>query len=398
MNLDEKKYIKRQLKRPSNKIYLLIYIVIFIIIFTCSTAILTFIQFGIYYKSTMYDLLSFNVISDEENYEGLEKIDHIDKIMEAEEYGETFYRNGDKEFNLLSVFDIDDISIYEGRNIENDNEMICNKDFYPFDTYEKDYFYMNKSKIIKSKDLIGETFSIASDNEDDKNIYDIKVVGTYKNGKIHGSMDTCFVKPELLSKIRGKCAGYESGHDILGNATYKCIPFKGKAIRIDKKENIDYVLSELRKQGYRYYQYNETDTSILDTYFFGTTFAIIIVFFISIVILDTYLKKKIDFRKNQYGILKTIGYDEEKIVSMELKESTSLLVISSILSIIIFSIGLIILRENFLHEFEFEGFPVRLPILLILIITLLIIVLARFLIARKLKRVTELDTVDLLKG
>lgn len=397
MNLDETKYIKRQLRKSSNRTYLFIYIVLFIIMFICSSAILIFIRLGIYYKSTMYDLLNFNVINDNGDYNDLKDIKHIDKILDAREYGAVYYNEDGKQFSLLSVFDVNDISIYKGRNIENDNEMICNKNFYPYDVYEKDYLYMDKNKIIKSDNLIGKTFSFSSHNEEDKNIYNVEVVGTYKNGKIYGNMDTCFVKPELLIKIRDKCAGYEGEPDIFGNTSYNCIPFEGKAIRIDSKKNIDDVLNELSKKGYRYYQYYEMDTSLLDTYFFGTTFAIIIVFFISVVILDTYLKKKINFRKKQYGILKTIGFDDEQIVTMELKESTILFIISSIVSIILYTIGFILIKETYLHEFEYEGFPINVPFLLIFIITILMIFLARLMIARKLKRMMKIDGVDLLK-
>ena len=398
MNFDENKYIKRQLKKNSNKNYLLIYMTIFIIMFVCTIAILTFSRMSIYYKHSMYDLLNYNVIAEDGNYESLNKIDHIEEILDAKDYGATYPKDKDMQFSLFSVFNVDDIKISSGRNIENDNEMICNSNFYPYDPYEGDYFKIDKSRVIKPSELIGQKFTFSSENKKDDNLYEVTVVGTYKNNKLHGNMATCYVTPNLLSKLRDECQGYEGTESITGYWTYKCIPFEGKAIRIDATRNIKKVKDELTKMGYRYYQYYETDSSMLDLFLFGTTFAIIIVLFLSMIILDTYLKKKINFRKKQYGILKTIGFDEDKIVAIELKESTFLLIISFILSIIIFTIGFMVFREVYLQEFAYEGFKVNLPLLLIFIVAIIIISLARLLISRKLKRVMKMDAMNLLKG
>ena len=398
---DENKYITKHLFQKRNLLFLLLIMIIFLIMFFCLTFSNTYLSIGNYMTYKKYGLRNLHVTSEDGNYESVSNIEHIIANVTYKEYGEIYLSPDDdfgKEIRLVSLLDDNAIDIIYGDKISKDTDIICNNVFYPErPIYNDNGLKLDNKKIINGKDVLKQTFKFKSLNSDINKVFNLNVVGTYDGSKLMDPLNTCYASPKLISDLRSKCNGVIiSEVPGLPNEVL-CEPYEGVVVRVDNIKNVDKVKKTLYQLGYDVFQFDKADDVAIMLFGYGPLIVLLFIILITILILDSFIKKKIIERKKQYGILKVIGFDDDKIVNMEVKENVILLVTGLILTFVLFIIGFVIIKINYLDEFLFEGFNLTLPFILIVIFIIVILLLFIKLVKNKIYNFMKKDIMDLLR-
>ena len=280
--------------------------------------------------------------------EELEKIEHIDKIVEQENYKVNvdivnIDNSEDRgKINLIGTDRKITPQIIKGREINSNeiNECIVPKKFYTGDITQK----IDNNKIINGELLLNKEIEIVYYTYDytkeipvpkEEHIEKLKVVGIYDTDDNMGDYNECYVDFKTVRQINDI---------ILEGLNYNNTSNPLVAI-IDNSENIDIVMQELDNLNYETFLYttpNYTLINIIDWTGKIIAFSIMILVVLNIIINS--IKNSQD-RKKEYGLLKAIGYKKSDIWKIILVESLTLGILSFMLACIITLIVLGILLE-----------------------------------------------------
>ena len=230
------------------------------------------------------------------------------------------------EMTLKILFTSDLLKVTKGTSNLKDYEMICPSNFYPYDInseanvldkiYPKNFFNMNKS--------IGKTFNIDINNQN----ISLKLVGTYDNYRYYESFNTCFISESTYNKL-----------DIPKKDSYTLV--------VDNIKNIENVNETVKKLGFNFnsHYYNDDGITALPL------FTCIVICLISYLVLYNFIKKKIKYNANKYGILKACGYPNKEILKIEYLENIIISLPSMFFSFIIATIiyKIVIFNNYFLY-------------------------------------------------
>ena len=408
--------IRNRLFEKRNIILLIILTIIFLALITC----LTIIQFSIDNKNEIsnsidgrtYKIIHESVFDDvnhklidveftDEQIEAIKNIEHV-QLVENEKY-----QNDDKRFEV-SAFDSgaeegvlglkvllnnDDIKIKKGTNLENKYELVCSDIFYPHEFYDRMY----SNLFISSDEFVGKEIKIISSNEDlkDKEIT-LKIVGSYDN-KYMETSNTCYTDRETYDELVSKYSHVIGSYDEQGNLLKEdYVGYYDYFVVIDSKDNIPFVLDELRKMNIEYSPYFYTDYTFLDSLLLIPIFVGVVVILLAFSILYNFIAKKNMSRINNIGILKAIGYDEKEIVSLNFKENVFLIIICYIISLIIYFVVLNYLTYTFLAEITYNNAILDVPYILIAILLALFIFIIYLITKSNFKKIFHYNIQELL--
>ena len=220
-----------------------------------------------------------------------------------------------KEFNSITpgyitispLIDQNDIEIIKGKNIQKEYDMVCPNLFYPHDAYETIY----KSDYLKGKEIVDKSVVI--------NNQTFTIVGTYDAKKIRNHLSECFVSKNTFKKLNPEK-----------------VDTSQLTIRVDKQENRREVIRALTN-----IDITNIDINIINTNYsliYISIFITIIILFISFAIIYNFIKKKLRYRLNNYGILKVSGYQNKEIFKLDILENLIVSTICFIVSAIFFYI------------------------------------------------------------
>ena len=314
MNLKDRLWIIRShIFEKRNRIFIAILFFIFLAIFTTLT----------FYNCTKYisyneaeRLVSRDILVEMSNYnkEIKAQIEAIKHVVSIDLYmSSNFYLV--KEFDSITpgqiiispLIDQNDIEIIKGKNIQNEYDMVCPNLFYPHDAdetiYKKDYL-KGKEIVNKSVDIKNQTFTI---------------VGTYNASKIRNSLNECFISKSTFQSLDPSQINKTNIN-----------------IRVDKQENRGEVIKELNNIGITNTNINLININYSLIYI--SVFITIIILLISFAIIYNFIKKKLRYRLNNYGILKASGYQNKEIFKIDILENIILSTICFIISTIFFCI------------------------------------------------------------
>lgn len=246
------------------------------------------------------------------------------------------------------------------------NDIICSKYILTINSNEE------IDGIINLKKHINKTLEYAD--------YNLNLLTAYSTRDNMSSMNTCYVSKETYEEL-SKNIEKESS----------------EIIRVDKKENINYVKSELFKRGLK--AYTKQGNGDVNLFIIVSIFIALIVTIISFTILFNFVKKKTLYRMKRYGILRVSGYKDKDIIKLEIIENTFILIVSFIIAYIIFTFMYKKTIISVLYEFLLDSLiTVYIPLLIPILSFALGFVLTTISINKLLKHYFKYDISEMFRS
>ena len=291
----------------------IIFILIIIVLF-----LLIFIPFTFYktYKSAVNNMLytdfSLRIINIEEGYDianlNLETNKHVIKILNNFSY---YYKEGyqdknnEKRLTFIPAYSNFIPKITSGKNIENDNEIICPSKL-SFGVFDEE----NINNLIDMQEQLNKTLNFTfykliyhEDTDKTEEIpytYSFKLVGLYDAGDTY-TYDTCYLTEKSHSHIINETKPYNDQEYA-----------KTTAIFVDKYENVKEITDILDKNSIKY-QISTLDTEFLTILLKSSIILIILFICFSIIILNIYLNIILLEKRRNFALLKALGFQEKDI-------------------------------------------------------------------------------------
>ena len=388
--------VKAHFKEKNNIIFIFVLTILVTIIFGCSVVMNFSLDVK---KTTIEEDIGFRVISTNMDENKLSKLEHVDYFINERFSGDINFNV--QEFNtslnqgnvsLYPLLPLIKIEIVKGRNIINDNEVICPEKFYPY-SYDNG---IDNSLYLSSDEIIGKMFKIESLNEDrEGDISELKIVGTYKN-KPFVEANTCYVNMDTYSNNKSKYSTVvtTSGPD---GTVIKYNEYKSNIVFVDSYKNVKDVAEYIENSGY-YADYGYLDEWIFQYLFYIPLFICLIVLIVSLNIIYSFIIKKNNYRNYYYGILKSVGYQNSHIIKTEILENITITFVSCFFSLIlIFPLSFFAMKK-FMSEFIYYNYYLYVPIPYLILIIILILVLLLFMTKYRLNKILKTEIFLLLKN
>lgn len=257
------------------------------------------------------------------------------------------------------------LKITEGTKLANKGDMICPKEFYP---YEYEFDYTKFKKQVNGRKFLGQTIS------DGENLY--KIVGTYKNIKTEEA-NNCYISKEDF--------------DSLDVDSYDYI-----MIIYDNSKNLKNVETFLTNNNISYMEQYTFDTSF-SLYFTIPLYIILIILIILLNISYNFLRKYIRNNNRNIGLLRVYGEKKENILNYYVNTSLVLLTISILLSLIWYTITFIITKP-YLAEFNYYSIYIKYPLISASIFFFLYYIFTILLVKHFLKERMKVEVYTLLES
>lgn len=224
--------------------------------------------------------------------------------------------------------------ITNGRDIINENEIVCPSKFYPNILHEsKDIINLNeylgkKINVSYSK----KYFPIQGESKILKTYKESFIlVGTYDIEDLLTDLDTCFISANVVKTINEKVTPvYEDK-----NIEEKTKSDMDIVILVNKYENIDKVLSKIQKLGYTAQKQYEIDLELYLLFKEILKYVCLGISIVSIIIVYLFIKNILNECKDNIKLFKLIGYNNKKIKSIFILEYLILTLVAFILHIFI---------------------------------------------------------------
>ena len=224
--------------------------------------------------------------------------------------------------------------ITNGRDIINENEIVCPSKFYPNILHDsKDIINLNeylgkKINVSYSK----KYFPIQGESKILKTYKESFIlVGTYDIEDLLTDLDTCFISANVVKTINEKVTPvYEDK-----NIEEKTKSDMDIVILVDKYENIDKVLSKIQKLGYTAQKQYEIDLELYLLFKEILKYVCLGISIVSIIIVYLFIKYILNECKDNIKLFKLIGYNNKKIKSIFILEYLILTLVAFILHIFI---------------------------------------------------------------
>lgn len=385
--------IKKRFFKVKNFIFMIISSLLFLILFSSITV-------AYFSYSNKKEILNsdfgktYIVQIDDEKIDIIKNIEHVKYVysnkylFQARLMVEEFNKdNNDGVILLKPLLSLDDVKIVNGNNVNLEYEIVCSDYFYPYEYDKEIYSYL----FYRSNDIISKNITVVSQNEDKYNeLINLNIVGTFKN-KYMEEANVCYSSIDTYDSIVSKYMGYNEGYDDDGNMISRTpIEYNEYFIRIDDNKYSDFVLNELNENNIPFERYFYTDNQFLNNLFFIPLFIIIVSFIIFFCLLYSFISKKLNSSIKYYALLQSIGWEKNKVIIIELLENLFMLIISFIVSFVVYYLFLNYLSFNLLAELTYNSYILNCPFIFILLsfilIYLLIVIIETFLLDKYLDR------------
>lgn len=353
--------------------------ILFLIFLFTNLAILLSISVGYTFallkQSYFYKYSGFRtIIVDSNDINNLKKINHVLAVEDAKYRNPLTFSSKDFDSDLKgeilinALISKEDLKIKRGRMIKNANEAICSDTFFPYEIEVRNgKTIFNKSRIISGKSILNKSFSIY---ENDEKIATYDIVGTFDTKKTMNALNSCYILKDDFEKIIQDESDLEQSTSNSNES--------GSMLLVDKYENVENVLKELKKRNDSYYVVSELNEGYIKILTYFPIFASIINSLLFMIVLESFLSKKIKYRSKCNAILKSIGFENRKIENINILENVILFFISFFISIILYLILFFYIKNVLLAEYIYDGTFIPfsiIPIILSFILEVIIILL-----------------------
>lgn len=242
----------------------------------------------------------------------------------------------------------------------NENETgvaICPINFYPDD--RADEFLINKDLIIDGKTLLNSSFNIEyykKKIENDKIINaqkfnkNFKIVGLYKSETIMNGNNKCYVPEKDIKDIVE--ASLPQGINDFTSSYY---------VVVDNLNNINKVQAQLEKMGFNdIVTKNYINSNLLNIIKIVCVGISSLILCAIIVLVSSFIKKKLDYERFNMGILRASGYEKKDLIKLYIMESSLINFIIYIFGALFFLLIFYILKNYIFSVVEHLGIEISL--------------------------------------
>lgn len=390
--------IKNKLFKKDNFLLMLALSFILLIVFICITAINLVIQFNkdIENYKDMRTLIIYN--PPKENIDEIGKMKHVEMVVNKKYdlvYIDTnFFNKKDinTHFTIRPLLNKKYARIVKGKQLKNRGEMICPIKFYPYDSNGNGY---NISNIINGESLIGKSLSLKS-NLDNKT-YDFNIVGTFQNN-IMEEMNYCYVSMDDFDLFASDIEENGCYEDWGGEETCDYQKINDYFLVVDEYEMVDKVKEKLESKNIATDYVVTGAFDEIKTIFAYSFFILTFILMLSVFIIYYYVKKKIINSMEYFGMLKSIGYDDAKIIKLERDELVIVSIIGFIISMAMYIPLYIYVSHKFLSDLFFMNYMIEIPIVLFIIMTLVYLMFIVSINRLAMKNRLKLSSSELFNG
>lgn len=232
---------------------------------------------------------------------------------------------------------------------DNENQIICAKQFYPYTEYnQKDYLL---SKSIDISNMLGKNLKLSFITSNQEELF--RVVGLYDAKENHTEGNVCYTTPEVVAKMNNKYQAEIFTED--NNIVYMVI---------DNIDNKELVAKELKKLGFKI----ENSTLKINKDIGNKIINLMFLIAGIIVLLTTSLiiflsVKRFYKRRRDYSIMKTTGYSDAQIMFTYTFELLFSFIIAFIFSMLLYKLILICFDNIYIsNKLVFYGLKINLNI------------------------------------
>lgn len=292
-----------------------------------------------------------DVFTERERNHILDLIKIEDKIMKG-----TFWIYGANDLTLPEIS--------SGRGIENENEIVCPEIFYPSDDLES-LPDLDKNKLIRMKTYLNKTLytmyyitpefnydTSDAETEEAEEVYlELKLVGTYKNNPSYLDENICYGTKSLIQNISTDAYQNADNSNVIDPII----------VIIDDVNNVKQVSRDIEKLGYAPSSVVVVNNSFIDIVSFLSYLIIIITIILSVSLIMFINKKRIDDKKSEVNVYRSLGFSKKNITKILYFESFYIGIISIVISSILIILTLFSLKYAiYLKPFIFQKIPVTL--------------------------------------
>lgn len=413
-NLDRLYYIKKRIISGRNIFLMLIIICLFIISFICLSSICTLGGYLINYTSNGIEPRAIEISNniDEDKKNEILKISHVQNVISCKfrrVLGATTEDYKDSKLTtLLEIYPIasnNKIKITKGNKISGNNQIIIPEKFYPYDNYflEEKEDKILEEKIIDGRKLIGKRIELTfkyNNLENNKIIEttltnEFEIIGTYNTTVNKLQLNNCFISDEDFDKYCDNIGSYRT-YGTKDNLKIEVHQYE-KMVLLDNGIFSDYVLSKLKEIGVNGNKVHSIDAALY-ILTLGPLFLLVIVLIAEYFILKNFIKNKIINRKNNIGILMSVGYPKKEIITLDVIENSIIIVSSFICALLIYTIVFNYIKHSILTNFIYYSVNISYPTLLFVFVLMTFIVINMKLVFDNINKLMKEDIVKVLNG
>lgn len=310
------------------------------------------------------------------------KIDHVVEMYDSEYSGYSVvtqdFKDKTHDGYLLLAYGSNNTlpKVIEGKKFKEDDTgvAICPINFYPSLIGES--LSIKEEDYIDGRDYINKIFKIKVDEkaQDNGKFYntgktyekEYKIIGVYNNKNNDAEPNTCYISPRDIKEL------YDS---TLKKANENNI--RPKLVIIDKSKNTKLVMEKLYEMGFdpaviTFFDYNEIKKiSMICISIASITFGVIII------VILLYLKKLTNDESRRYGLLKSVGYNNNDMKKIILYHLLIQIMISYIVSVVLIIIIIYFIKNIFAGYLLYNNYSLNHSIAIYLIgLSMLIIISA----------------------
>ncbi len=380
-----------------NKIFILVFVVTFLIIlipFTFYKSIKDIAedQKTYYYEGKMIRI--YPGMTDEQFSKIANLAEEKDYVVRVDRYYsraiESELRKGfDKNEGYLELAPLipynspDEKLINYGRQVENDDEIICPSTMF-FGSFDD----VDLKRGLRTKEYVGDEIEIDlyihEKDTNEKNIRYLnkkyKLVGTYDAAKPY-SYNTCYISEKEYYERLSETELYRN-YNPLGAIYIKNPEDRKKVGEILNREKIEY-------------QEENLDYSFLTTTLVIAFIASLFLILFSTIILLVYIRKYIKENYKSLTLYKALGFNKKTIIKILFIETVALWIKAMIISIIITFIGGKILELLLCGITSYETLKIKLNLISIMIYFIIIIFISYIIIKSESNIIDKFTVIDL---
>ena len=324
-------------------------------------------------------IVSF-LYSEKEKYEKIKnKVEDNKYFLKEKDYTIPF-KSG--SFEEISSIDDDDTYIYPyiyekditfGKNLKNDNEIICSSLLRP------NYFEDTKTKdLIDMKKYVGKTLNFTTTKVVfDKEINDYKAIYFTYKFKLTGL---------IYDYSNSNCYITETKFDEIVNETFPDLPIQGEiAIYASSNKGAKEIASILNSENI-FYNFAQVDTNFI-CFIRNISFILSITFFILLlVMLNIYIKVFIKEKEKTLNLYNFLGYSKNDLNKIILFSFYEIVTLSLMISLLICFIIKICFSIYFKSTSEYMYVKASLYVLPVFIMLFILIISSIFIVNKENKK------------
>ena len=390
----------------------LFYVVVLLFCSLISFFILNFKKnFDMYVNESMTKNIGFRTLSvspkqDKEDL-GLSELISLDHVVDVYtfRYGsmsvDSSFKNENIEGTIELLYGSPDIqpNVIMGRGFESDdtNVAICPNFFYPDSSaYE---LQLDSKYAIDGNTLLNsefEAYYTESVFDIDTNTFKegkkftkkFKVIGIYDNTSTMNFNNQCYIMSNDIKQMV-----FEAGLNNVGGHSYPYFD-----LVVDNANNIEEVTLKIKDLGFnRASVKNYFDSDMKKTIEISSIIVVIILVFLTIIISNSYIKKFVINDSWKIGMLKTLGYNQKKVMKKYFGEVSLLNIFIYLFSFLIFGIIFLLLKFTILSFVQYIGVDIQVNLLPVIATFIIIVIIPLITMFYNIYKYSKQNIIDLLR-